>query len=162
MEDHFDAGVTEYEAKVSPGFVTVQLQLVAVNANVPARNFRLAVEDRSEITGMLFEGFRNACKPPVNTAATPNASFPSSSKTIPKLSSGSGPTSRDIRIYYKSGSVDREYEPDFIVETKSGKWICETKKASDISDAEVQAKAQAAALWCRHATRQPERTGATY
>jgi type III restriction enzyme len=66
---------------------------------------------------------------------------------------------RDINIYYKSGSVERKYQPDFIVESAAGKWICETKKASEMNDTEVLAKATAAALWCRHAT---EATGESW
>jgi hypothetical protein len=61
------------------------------------------------------------------------------------------PIQQDIRIWYKSGSVDHPYQPDFIVETTTGKWICETKRASDMLDPDVEAKANAAALWCPHA-----------
>jgi type III restriction enzyme len=45
------------------------------------------------------------------------------------------------------------YQPDFVVETKDEKLIIETKRASDMADALVMRKADAAALWCHIANR---------
>ena len=41
---------------------------------------------------------------------------------------------------------------DFIVETATMKYMCEPKRASEMDDPIVQAKACAAATWCRHST----------
>ncbi|MED1662763.1 hypothetical protein [Brevibacillus laterosporus] len=35
------------------------------------------------------------------------------------------------------------YEPDFIIETKTGKFICEIKKEKEIEESTVQAKVRA-------------------
>lgn len=59
------------------------------------------------------------------------------------------PASGHMRIYYGRGE---EYEPDFVVETKTMKLICEAKRASEMDDPEVQAKARAATTWCQYAT----------
>jgi len=40
------------------------------------------------------------------------------------------------------------YEPDFVVETNSGKFLCEVKRADNVSYAEVEEKANAARKWC--------------
>lgn len=45
-----------------------------------------------------------------------------------------------------------QYEPDFVVETKTAKLICEVKAADEITSLEVQEKAKAAVKWCEHAT----------
>jgi type III restriction enzyme len=37
------------------------------------------------------------------------------------------------------------YEPDFVAETKTVKFLCEPKAASEMNDVEVLAKAKAAA-----------------
>ncbi len=42
--------------------------------------------------------------------------------------------------------------PDFAVETATHKWICEPKRASEMTDETVLAKARAAAFWCSHAS----------
>ena len=49
-------------------------------------------------------------------------------------------------------SDNQNYEPDFIVETANFKYICEPKRANEINDEEVQAKARAAVEWCKMAT----------
>ena len=59
------------------------------------------------------------------------------------------PARGDFQIHY---SHDDSYEPDFVVETKTEKYLCEPKRASEVSDDIVQAKAEAAAVWCSHAT----------
>jgi type III restriction enzyme len=159
MEEHFEQTATEYEATVSPGFATIKPQLVTVGADGAARDFRAGVDEKSEITGMLFQGFRKCLQTYCKYRSDPERVFSVVLEDDDDVVKWFRPTRRDIKIFYTSGSVDREYEPDFIVETKTGKWICETKKASEMGDPEVQAKAQAAALWCRHAS---EATGESW
>ena len=59
------------------------------------------------------------------------------------------PAKRNFQIHY---GRDQSYEPDFVVETETGKSLCEPKRGSEISDDVVQSKADAAAVWCKHAT----------
>src|SRR5205807_421260 len=54
---------------------------------------------------------------------------------------------------------DDQYEPDFVVETKTAKLICETKAAKDIESVEVQNKAKAAVKWCEYATIHEKQVG---
>ena len=63
--------------------------------------------------------------------------------------SASKPAKGALRINY---SHDKSYEPDFVVESVTGKFICEPKRASEVSDDIVQSKADAAAIWCERAT----------
>jgi type III restriction enzyme len=39
------------------------------------------------------------------------------------------PGRNDFQIYYSSESA---YEPDFVVETRGGKFLCEPKRAADM------------------------------
>lgn len=59
------------------------------------------------------------------------------------------PASRDVQIHYTATDA---YEPDFVVETKTAKYLCEPKRANEMTDEVVEAKARAAATWCAHAT----------
>jgi len=59
------------------------------------------------------------------------------------------PSKGDFRIYY---AQEDEYVPDFAVETKSTRYICEPKRNSEMTSDEVLAKARAAKLWCDRAT----------
>lgn len=60
------------------------------------------------------------------------------------------PTPGHFRIDYRAEAPP--YDPDFVVETDKAKYLCEPKRASEMTDPEVQAKAKAAAIWCKYAT----------
>ena len=62
------------------------------------------------------------------------------------------PATGQFQIFYKSGVEQPEYVPDFVVETAHDLLICETKARNEMGNEEVQAKAQAGALWCGHAS----------
>lgn len=61
-----------------------------------------------------------------------------------------------FQIHYKG---DTPYEPDFVLETKTAKLICEIKKVNHIKISEVQEKANAAAKWCKYATAHEKQNG---
>jgi type III restriction enzyme len=48
---------------------------------------------------------------------------------------------------------------DFVVETHTRKFLCEPKRASEMNDPDVTAKAEAAAVWCRHASTHAAESG---
>lgn len=56
------------------------------------------------------------------------------------------PVPRQFNIYYDSNS--HRYEPDFVVETASVIYLCETKARKDVALPEVQSKASAAWAFC--------------
>ena len=58
------------------------------------------------------------------------------------------PGRAQFQIEYKSGEG---YEPDFVVETKNRSLILEVKARNELDDPIVQAKAAAAAKWCKTA-----------
>jgi type III restriction enzyme len=66
------------------------------------------------------------------------------------------PGPRQFQIEWQHG---RAYEPDFVVETRSEKLILEPKRRADLTDPEVQAKAQAAARWCGYASQHARDNG---
>lgn len=62
------------------------------------------------------------------------------------------PAKGQFQIYYKLGSEQPEYIPDFVAETDSMILMVETKKRDDMSSDEVKSKAAAAVRWCSHAS----------
>lgn len=62
------------------------------------------------------------------------------------------PAKGQFQIYYKLGTEQPEYVPDFVAETDSMIFMVETKARSDMNTQEVQAKAAAAARWCKQAS----------
>ena len=62
------------------------------------------------------------------------------------------PAKGQFKIDYRLNHNDQSYEPDFAVETKTQMLLCEPKRASEMTDEIVMAKAKAAVEWCRHAS----------
>lgn len=48
--------------------------------------------------------------------------------------------------------------PDFFVEATEARYLCEPKRAGEMTDEVVQLKAKAATLWCQHATSVSDKT----
>jgi hypothetical protein len=69
------------------------------------------------------------------------------------------PAKGQFQIYYKLGSEQPEYIPDFVAETESVNLMVETKKRDDLASDEVKSKAAAAARWCAHASEHTARVG---
>lgn len=59
------------------------------------------------------------------------------------------PGPKTVRIDYATGVP---YEPDFIVETTTTKWLCEPKADNEMNGEDVRAKARAAEKWCEYAS----------
>jgi type III restriction enzyme len=62
------------------------------------------------------------------------------------------PAKGQFQIYYKLGTEQPEYIPDFVAETDTTIYMVETKARTDVNTQEVQAKANSAARWCKHAS----------
>jgi type III restriction enzyme len=60
------------------------------------------------------------------------------------------PAASQFHIYWKHNS--KRYCPDFVTETADAIYLIETKKEGEMDAAEVQEKARAASVYCRHAT----------
>jgi len=147
MQDHAWEKATSYEVTVSAGFSEHRQQAFAAGANERVRPFNAPVENASNIRQMLFGGFKRCIYPTQKFDVDAERRF----AVI---------LERDSLKWFKPGrgvfqirySPDSDYEPDFAVETESEKLLCETKRADQLQDEIVLAKARAAATWCRHAT----------
>jgi len=62
------------------------------------------------------------------------------------------PAKGQFQIFYKVGTEQPEYIPDFVAETGSLVLMAETKARGDLGSQEVQAKAAAARRWCKDAS----------
>ena len=66
------------------------------------------------------------------------------------------PGPNQFKIFDNHGAP---YQPDFVVETDTGKLIIEVKRQSEMTAAEVLRKADAASLWCHVATQAGAKNG---
>lgn len=138
-----------YEAKVSKGFTQLRPIGCTAPAGAAARPFRAPVDEPQYIRGLRFTGFQRCLYPEQRFDSDTERRFAVLLEDDADVLKWFKPGKGQLSIYY---SADHSYEPDFIVETATAKYLCEPKRASEMDDPIVLAKARAAAAWCRHAT----------
>ncbi|HEY0779910.1 MAG TPA: DEAD/DEAH box helicase family protein [Gemmatirosa sp.] len=150
MAAHYWQSAPGYEGRVSRGFTTLRPLTITATVGEPARDFRHPVDERRDIRRMRFQGFTRCLYPEQRFDSDPERRFAvllerPDEDVLRWVKPGPG----TLRIDYASGSG---YDPDFVVETSDAKLLCEPKRNDEMQDAKVQAKARAAAMWCRYAT----------
>lgn len=149
MQAHRWESATAYEAQVTKGFATPRECAFKAPAGETPRDYRTPVDDRQNIRNMLFDGFRKCIYPIQKFDSDSERRFTAILESDPDVAKWFKPAKGDFRIYYHE---DTPYEPDFVVETKNAKYLCEPKRADQMQDETVQAKARAAVEWCQHAS----------
>jgi len=140
----------EYEVQVHRGFTELKPCNYTVASGQAVRNVRETVDDLGRIKQMLFGGFQRCLYP------------------LQKFDSGTEwrfalildrdaqrwfkPAKGQFQIYYKLGSAQPEYVPDFVAETADAILMVETKARDELSADDVGAKAAAAVQWCSYAS----------
>lgn len=148
MLQHFDESATEYEVEVTRGFVELPTSTFSSTESSP-RDFRQVPENKSMIRQLTFGGFEKCYYPVTKFDSDPERRFSVILEKDSKVEKWLRPSKGVLRIYYRQ---EEEYIPDFVVEDEERKYLCEIKDEDSIADPEVEAKAQAAILWCRRAT----------
>ncbi|HBO3209125.1 DEAD/DEAH box helicase family protein [Pseudomonas aeruginosa] len=150
MMAHFWEEATEYEVQVSRGFTELRPCNYTATAGQTAHHFRETVTETSRIKQMLFGGFARCLYPLQKFDSDTERRFAiilerDATKWLK-------PAKGQFQIYYKLGTEQPEYIPDFVAETDATIFMVETKARADINTQEVQAKAAAAMRWCKHAS----------
>jgi len=151
MQDHFAEAAASYEAHVTKGFRTLRPNNYTAGADQTVRDFRMPIPDgeKHRIGSMLFGGFQKCLYSEQKFDSDPERRFAVIIENDADVLKWFKPAKGDFQIHY---SHDQSYEPDFVVETATGKFLCEPKRASEVSDDVVQSKADAATVWCENAT----------
>ncbi|GEM_PF-2868824 len=105
------------------------------------RDFRAPVIEKQDIRKMLFSGFKKCLRTPVKFDSDTERRFAVILENDKEVLKWFRPTRDEIRTDLRG---DTSYEPDFVVETKAAKFVCETKVSNEMEDREVLAKAKAA------------------
>jgi type III restriction enzyme len=156
MQDHYEEKASEYEAHVTKGFTTLRPGSYSIPVGEHPRDVRVPVEERLLIRGMLFGGFKKCLYPAQRFQSDTERRFAVLLENDADVVKWFKPGKEAFQIYLKG---DAQYEPDFVVETKTAKLICETKMRKDIDSVDVQNKAKAAVKWCEHATIHEKQVG---
>jgi type III restriction enzyme len=155
MQEHYRETATAYIANVSKGFSTLRPKNYEGTKGENARPFRTPVEERQMIRGMLFAGFSRCLYPTQKFDSDSERRLSVVLENDETVLKWFKPSKGDFRIHYNRS--EDEYIPDFCVETKAAKYLLEPKRATELDDSEVVAKANAAALWCLRASEHGEK-----
>ncbi len=149
MNQHYVEKATEYEVTVSKGFQTLTSSMAAMQTDQAILPFRAPVEERLLIRGMLFGGFSKCLYPAQKFDSDTERRFAIILEDETSVLKWLKPPKDVLKIYYYQ---EEAYQPDFVVETSTARYLCEPKRASEMTDEVVLLKAKAATLWCQHAT----------
>lgn len=149
MQPHAWEEASSYEVVVSQGFSDVRAQAFSAPAGEVVRQYDTPIENKIDIRKMLFGGFEKCLYPTQKFDSDTERRFTVVIEKDAAVIKWFKPGKGVFQIRY---SNDADYEPDFVVETETEKLLCEPKRADQMQDPIVQAKARAAVIWCEHAT----------
>ncbi|MDP2830073.1 MAG: DEAD/DEAH box helicase family protein [Sulfuricellaceae bacterium] len=155
MAQHYYEDISESEVVVSQGFTP--LKSCAFTAEGDILPLHQAPNEKSKIAQYVYGGF--------SKCAYPVQKFHSDTERVL-----AGILERDARrwfrpvagqfnIYYRSGTNQPEYVPDFVAATADLNLLIETKAAKDMEATDVKAKADAAVTWCKNASEYSQAQG---
>lgn len=152
MASHFwEKTDGDYEVQISRGFTELKPCNYTATVGQAPRHYRETVEDVGRIKQMLFGGFKKCLYPLQKFDSDTERRF---SVILERDSlKWLKPAKGQFQIYYKLGTEQPEYVPDFVVETDAAILLAETKKRDDLKADEVKAKAAAAVRWCSYASK---------
>jgi type III restriction enzyme len=144
----WDDSTGGYEVQVSQGFTELKPSAYTTTANEPVADYRLAPTDKSNMARYVFGGFKR-CLYPVQK-------FDSDTERVLAVildrdaDKWFRPAKGQFQLYYKLGGEMPEYQPDFVAETADTIYMLEPKRRSEMTDAVVLAKKEAAETWCAY------------
>jgi len=154
MNQHYVEKATEYEVTVARGFQRLAPSSAELELGKGAHHFRQPVDDKLYIRSIVFAGFSKCLYPAAKFDSDPERRFATILEDDSEVQKWVKPPKDLLKIQY---AEEDNYNPDFIAETNSGRYLCEIKRASEMSDSVVQNKASAAIQWCERASEVSDR-----
>ena len=105
--------------------------------------------DKSNIRKYLFTGYRKSYYPENAFDSDPERLLSIILEEDPDVIRWIKPPLNQLGLFWKAG---QQYNPDFLVETKDGKYMVEIKALNEVNNEEVVSKAREGIRWCRFAT----------
>lgn len=150
MKDHYRIIPGEFKINKVLPFSKILDQHIIVNA-WGYRDFHEPVPTpKSDVKKYVYVGFRKSYYTQYRFDSSSELDFSFILETNDEVLKWIRPVPGQFNIYWSNGA--HKYEVDFVVETADAIYMCETKAEKNISDADVQAKAEAAREFCRRAS----------
>ena len=105
--------------------------------------------DKSNIKKYLFTGYKKSYYPANAFDSDTERLFSIILEEDPDVIRWIKPPFNQLGLFWKAG---QQYNPDFLVETSSGKFMVEVKALNEVTSDEVVSKAREGIKWCRFAS----------
>jgi type III restriction enzyme len=112
--------------------------------------FKKEISDKKNIKNYLFEGYTKSYYPVNSFDSDDERRFAVVLEDDEDVVRFIKPPLNQLGLFYKAG---KQYNPDFLVETVTYKYMVEVKAANQVNNDEVQEKAHAGVKWCECATK---------
>ena len=105
--------------------------------------------DKKNIKKYLFTGYKKSYYPENAFDSDTERLFSIILEEDPDVIRWIKPPLNQLGIFWQAG---QQYNPDFLVETTSGKYMVEVKASNEVQDKDVLAKAREGIKWCHYAS----------
>jgi len=157
IREHFVQEVISYgEAKVLP-FVKIEPIHLGERVGYPRKTLHETLPSLHQIRRFIFHGFTKACHECYGFDSATERNFAQILELDEEVRTWLRPAATQFNIHW--GRDSRRYEPDFVVETTDCIYLVETKANKDLSNEDVQAKAEAARQYCSLASAYTTKNG---
>lgn len=112
--------------------------------------YKKEVADKKNIKNYLFEGYRKSYYPVNSFDSDDERRFAVVLEEDDDVVRFIKPPLNQLGLFYRAG---KQYNPDFLVETKDCKYMVEVKAANQVNNEDVQEKARAGVKWCECASK---------
>lgn len=112
--------------------------------------YKKEVADKKNIKNYLFEGYRKTYYPVNSFDSDDERRFAVVLEDDEDVVRFIKPPLNQLGLFYRAG---KQYNPDFLVETKNCKYMVEVKAANQVNNEDVQEKARAGVKWCECASK---------
>ena len=148
MMEHFSVETVSYEAPEVRAFSKIQPWNFSVIAD-GRKLFTEEVQPKSLIKKYVFNGFKKSCHLEYKFDSDSERIFANNLEHDANVIKWLRPAESQFQIYWNHSN---KYEPDFVVETTDGIYLCEVKARDDLSNGDVGQKTKAAKEYCGYAT----------
>ncbi len=150
MQPHFWQKATAFDAIVHSGFASPAAANYVIPYGATAANFRTAVSVKHDIRNMFFSGFGKCLYSHQKFDSDPERRFAVVLEDDKSVLKWFKPARKVFELYDAHGDT---YEPDFVAETTTHKFMIEVKRADQMDHPDVLTKMRAALVWCKNASK---------
>jgi hypothetical protein len=158
MQWHKVKKSAEYDVHVTGGFTALRSQSYFIPKDESHRDFRFPADEKAFSRGMPFGGFKRCLSPSQRFQSDAERRFAMllEDQNDPTIVKWIKPEKGVFQIYDKA---DVPYQPDFLVETRTCKLICDLRNLHQVRTDEQEREAEASARWCEYATEHEKQNG---